>query len=84
MIAERQKAAALPTAPKNNQHHKGYHTSPDGSSGKLRENLSEQVTELLFYLANPLLSTEEQEMGWQPFETSLKKYLAVKDLERTV
>jgi hypothetical protein len=56
----------------------GYCQTGCRSRAKPRESLSDQVTRLLVYLENPLLTKTEREQGLLLFNHSLRKYLAVK------
>lgn len=74
MITERQQAAAIATAQKNNQHNKEYYSSSDMSSSKICQRFSEQLGELLLFLQMPL-NQAQQENCWCLFEVRLREYL---------
>jgi len=73
MLKTKQKAVALTTAQKNNQHSKNYHNSSAQSRVKLQENLAE----ILLYLQTPLNQNQRKEY-WVQFESKLRQYLELK------
>lgn len=73
MIAERQKAVALTTTPKNNQHSKDYRNFSPQSRVKLQENLAE----ILLYLQTPL-KQRHREKCWHIFESKLRRFIDLK------
>ena len=70
MLGAKERAAVLPTAPRQQHQAQLYNPPEHLSRGNLRENL----VELLLYLQKPL-SQERQKRYWKLFESRLRQYV---------
>ena len=82
MRSKRQQAVTLAeaTAQKRNNQNGKYHNSHALSRQKsLPEKLVTELTAIWFYSQNPILCQAEYKQAFRLFESTLRKYLAVKN-----